>query len=147
MTPYFIPDRAMISALVTTALRGVRVTLLLPSRNNLPAVHWASRCYLWELLQHGIRVLYQPPPFVHAKLFQVDGVWSLIGTANLDPRSLRLNFEVNMEVYDEGFGRRLEEEFDRAVAESSEMTLAEIDARPLPERVRDSIAKLFSPYL
>lgn len=147
MTPYFIPDRAMISALVTTALRGVRVTLLLPSCNNLPAVHWASRSYLWELLQHGIRVLYQPPPFVHAKLFQVDGIWSLIGTANLDPRSLRLNFEVNMEVFDEAFGRGLEEAFDRAAGESSEMTLAEIDARPLPERLRDSLAKLFSPYL
>lgn len=147
VTPYFIPDRAMISALVTTALRGVRVTLLLPSCNNLPAVHWASRCYLWELLQHGIRVLYQPPPFVHAKMFQVDGIWSLIGTANLDPRSLRLNFEVNMEIYDEAFGVRLEEEFDRAVAESTEMTLAEIDGRPLAERVRDSLAKLFSPYL
>lgn len=147
ITPYFIPDRAMISALVTTALRGVRVTLLLPSRNNLPVVHWASRSYLWELLQHGIRVLYQPPPFVHTKLFQVDGIWSLIGTANLDPRSLRLNFEVNMEVYDEAFGRRLEGEFDRAAAESREITLAEIDARPIPERVRDSTAKLLSPYL
>lgn len=146
-TPYFIPDRAMVSALVTTALRGVRVTLLLPSCNNLPVVHWASRSYLWELLQHGIRVLYQPPPFVHTKLFQVDGIWSLIGTANLDPRSLRLNFEVNMEVYDEEFGSGLEEGFDRVVAESREMTLHEIDGRPIPERVRDSIAKLFSPYL
>jgi cardiolipin synthase len=147
VTPYFIPDRAMISALVTTALRGVRVTLLLPSCNNLPVVHWASRSYLWELLQHGIRVFYQPPPFVHTKLFQVDGIWSLIGTANLDPRSLRLNFEVNMEVYDEAFGTGLEAEFDRAVAQSTEMTLAAIDGRPIPERVRDSLAKLFSPYL
>jgi cardiolipin synthase len=147
VTPYFIPDRAMISALVTTALRGVNVTLLLPSSNNLPVVHWACRSYLWELLQHGIRVLYQPPPFVHTKLFQVDGVWSLIGTANLDPRSLRLNFEVNMEIYDEEFGGRLEGEFDRAVAQSREVSLAEMDSRPLPERVRDGLAKLFSPYL
>jgi cardiolipin synthase len=147
VTPYFIPDRAMISALVTTALRGVRVTLLLPSSNNLPVVHWASRSYLWELLQHGIRVLYQPPPFVHTKLFQIDGLWSLIGTANLDPRSLRLNFEVNMEVYDEDFAMRLEGEFNRAVAVSREITLEEIDGRHIPERVRDSLAKLFSPYL
>lgn len=147
VTPYFIPDRAMISALVTTALRGVRVILLLPSCNNLPVVHWASRSYLWELLQHGIRVYYQPPPFVHTKLFQVDGIWSLIGTANLDPRSLRLNFEANMEIYDEEFGGRLEADFDRAVAAATEISLEEMDARPLPERLRDGVAKLFSPYL
>jgi cardiolipin synthase len=147
VTPYFIPDRAMISALVTAALRGVAVTLLLPSGNNLPLVHWASRSYLWELLQHGIRIYYQPPPFVHAKLFQVDDSWSLIGTANLDPRSLRLNFEVNLEVYDELFSRELAADFDRALAEAREITLAEIDARPLPERLRDSLAKLCSPYL
>jgi cardiolipin synthase len=147
MTPYFIPDRAMVSALVTASLRGVQVTLILPSLNNLAVVHWASRSYLWELLQQGIRVFYQPPPFVHSKLFLLDGVWSLIGTANLDPRSLRLNFEVNMEVYDEGLCGALEQEFSRAMAVSHEVTLEEIDARRIPERVRDGVAKLFSPYL
>ena len=76
MTPYFIPDRALISALITTAMRGVDVTLILPARNNLPLVHWATRSYLWELLQCGIRIYYQPPPFVHTKLFLVDGLWS-----------------------------------------------------------------------
>jgi cardiolipin synthase A/B len=147
MTPYFIPDRAMVSALATASLRGVQVTLTLPSLNNLPYVHWATRAYLWELLQHGIRVWYQPPPFVHTKLFLVDGIWSLIGSANLDPRSLRLNFELNMEVYDQEFTRRLEGEFLDTLSRSREVTLAEVDGRELPVRIRDGVAKLFSPYM
>ncbi|RNC68009.1 MAG: cardiolipin synthase [Desulfuromonadales bacterium] len=147
MTPYFIPDRALVAALVTTALRGVEVTLILPEKNNLPYVHWASRAYLWELLQQGIRVFYQPPPFVHTKLFIVDGLWSLIGSANLDPRSLRLNFELNLEVYDRQFAGSLSRHVAGAIARSREVTLAEMDGRPLPEKVRDSAAKLFSPYL
>jgi cardiolipin synthase A/B len=147
MTPYFIPDRAMISALATASLRGVQVTLVLPSLNNLPYVHWATRAYLWELLQYGIRVWYQPPPFVHTKLFLVDGIWSLIGSANLDPRSLRLNFELNMEVYDQAFTGCLEGEFLETLSQSREVTLAEVDGRQLPERIRDGVAKLFSPYM
>lgn len=147
MTPYFIPDRALVAALVTTALRGVEVTLVLPEKNNLPFVHWASRAYLWELLQQGIRVFYQPPPFVHTKLFIVDGLWSLIGSANLDPRSLRLNFELNLEVYDREFAGTLTKHVAGVLARSREVSLEQMDNRPLPERLRDGVAKLFSPYL
>lgn len=147
MTPYFIPDRPLVSALVTCALRGVEVTLVLPARNNLPYVHWATGAYLWELLQQGIRVFYQPPPFVHTKLFLVDGTWSLIGSANLDPRSLRLNFEFDIEVYDREFADMLGGRFERVLALSREVTLAEMDGRPLPVKLRDGAAKLFSPYL
>ncbi|HEX5772918.1 MAG TPA: phospholipase D-like domain-containing protein, partial [Geomobilimonas sp.] len=89
----------------------------------------------------------QPPPFVHTKLFLVDGVWSLIGSANMDPRSLRLNFELDLEVYDADFTRQLEEYFVAAVASSHQVSLAEMDARNLPVKVRDAAAKLFSPYL
>jgi cardiolipin synthase len=147
MTPYFIPDRPVVAALITAALRGVAITLVLPARNNLPYVHWATRAYLWELLQHGIRVYYQPPPFVHTKMLLVDGVWSLIGSANLDPRSLRLNFELNLEIYDPAFNRQLGDDFAAAVALSREVTLDEVDGRSLPEKLRDGFAKLFSPYL
>ncbi|RQW78107.1 MAG: cardiolipin synthase [Geobacter sp.] len=147
MTPYFIPDRPLISALVTTALRGVAVSLILPVQNNLPFVHWATRAYLCELLQQGIKVFYQPPPFVHTKLFLVDGVWSLIGSANLDPRSLRLNFELDLETYGRELTALLERHFLETVVVSREVTLAEMEGRALPERLRDAAAKLFSPYL
>ena len=147
VTPYFVPDRPVISALVTAALRGVSITLVLPGKNNLPFVQWASQSYLWELLQQGVRIFSQPPPFVHTKFMVVDGSWSLIGSANLDPRSLRLNFEFDLEVYDRAFARQLEARCATAVAASHELTLAELDRRPLPIKLRDGAAKLFSPYL
>jgi cardiolipin synthase len=120
---------------------------VLPEQNNLPFVHWASRAYLWELLQQKIKIYYQPAPFVHTKLMMVDGIWSLVGTANLDPRSLRLNFEFNLEVYERDFVEQLTAKFAQTVAVSREVTLAEVDGRSLPEKIRDGLAKLFSPYL
>ncbi len=147
VTPYFIPDRPLIAALVTAALRGVAITLVLPELNNLPFVQWASRSYLWELLQQGVRIFAQPAPFVHTKFMVVDRSWSLIGSANLDPRSLRLNFELDLEVYDLEFAGSLEERCAGAVAASRELTLAELDQRSLPVKIRDGAAKLFSPYL
>ena len=147
MTPYFIPDRPMISALITTALRGVNVRIVLPELNNLPFVHWASRSLLWELLANGIKVFYQPAPFVHTKLMLVDQIWSLVGSANLDTRSLRLNFELNMSVFDTSFSAAINRHFDQAFSAAREISLQELEQRPLPCKLRDNFARLFSPYL
>ncbi len=147
MTPYFLPPRELIAALQAAALRGVEVTLILPAKNNLFYVHWATRKLLWELLQRGIRVYYQPPPFVHSKLFLVDRHFCLVGSANLDPRSLRLNFELDVGVYDSAFGASLAEHFEAAQSRSREVTLEELDGRSLALRLRDGLAWLFSPYL
>ncbi len=147
MTPYFLPPREMIAALNTAAIRGVAVTILLPGKNNLPYVHWATRKMLWELLQHGVRIFYQPPPFVHSKLFLVDDDYLLLGSANLDPRSLRLNFELNVEVYDPVLVEALDLHVGQVLERSQELSLEEIDARGIPERLRDAACWLFSPYL
>jgi len=147
MTPYFIPDRVMTSALITTALRGVDVRIVLPGLNNLPFVNWASRALLWELLANGIRVFYQPAPFVHTKLMLVDRIWSLVGSANLDTRSLRLNFELNMSVFDTGFAAAVNRHFEQSFIAAREITLQEVEQRTLPCRLRDNFARLFSPYL
>ena len=77
----------------------------------------------------------------------VDDVWALVGSANLDPRSLRLNFEFNLEIYDEAFTGELTRHFEQAIAVSRKETLVAVDGRPFGEKVRDSLAKLFSPYL
>ena len=147
MTPYLIPGRSLISALATASLRGVEVTIILPQKNNLPYVHWANRAFLPELLRFGIKIFYHPPPFVHTKLFLVDGVWGLIGSANLDPRSLRLNFELNLELYDPEFCGTLETHFLGALLLSRQVHVAELAGRSLLEKLRDGAAKLFSPYL
>lgn len=146
-TPYFIPDRWTLAGLVTAALRGVEVDIVLPEKSNLPFIHWAMRSYLWELLRFGVRIFLVPPPFVHTKVLLVDGIWALIGSANLDPRSLRMNFEFNVEVYDPALGARLGADLDAVVARSRAVTLQEVDSRSLPVRLRDGVAKLFSPFL
>ncbi len=147
MTPYFLPSRDLIAALQSAALRGVEVTILLPAKNNLLFVHWATRNMLWELLERGIRVFYQPPPFLHTKLFVVDDQYALIGSANIDPRSLRLNFELAVEVFDAQFAKILIEHIQRSRERSLEVSLEDLDSRKLPVRIRDALAWLFSPYL
>lgn len=147
MTPYFLPSRELICALQTAALRGVKVTIILPGKNNLCYVHWASRHLLWELLENGINIFYQPPPFSHSKLFIIDGQYSLIGSANIDPRSLRLNYEVGVEVYSTEFATTLSNYAQTIQKACRKITLEEVDGRPLPIKIRDGIAWLFSPYL
>jgi len=147
VTPYFLPDAAMISALNIAALRGVTVEIILPSRSNLPVVQWASNAILWQLVKRGCDVYWSPPPFDHTKLVVVDGAWTLFGSANWDPRSLRLNFEFNVECYDTVFGGKMEALFAARRDAARGLTGEDLDRRPLWIRVRDGIARLFSPYL
>ncbi|MGI9334921.1 MAG: phospholipase D-like domain-containing protein, partial [Gammaproteobacteria bacterium] len=147
LTPYFLPSREMVAALQTAALRGVLVNVVLPQRSNLRYVDWATRKVLPELIHRGVRVYLQPPPFAHTKLFLVDGVYSLIGSANMDPRSLRLNFELMVEVFCPGLGAELTRYARDICARSTIVTAAELDTRPVVTKARDSVAWLFSPYL
>lgn len=147
MTPYFLPTAALISALQTAVLRGVRITIVLPERSNLRFVDWATRNLLWEVLQYGVDVRYQQNGFAHSKLFLVDDYYALIGSANLDPRSLRLNFELLVETFDSGLVQSLASHCEESAAAGRAVTLEEVDRRPLPERLRDALCWLFSPYL
>ncbi len=147
MSPYFLPSREMIAALQTAALRGLEVAVVLPEKTNLPFVQWASNNMLWEIIQKGVRVYHQPPPFVHTKLFIVDDYYVQIGSANIDPRSLRLNFELAVEIYHKPTAAILTSHIQENIKQSLEISLKEIDARPLTIRMRDAIAWLFSPYL
>jgi len=121
--------------------------VILPGKNNLPFVHWATRNMLWELLQKGVRVYYQAPPFVHSKLFVVDDHYAQIGSANLDPRSLRLNFELVLEIYDQGTVGHLAGHLKTCREKSKEISLQEMDRRSTVARVRDAALWLFAPYL
>ena len=147
LTPYFLPDNALITALNLAALRGVRVDIILPAKNNLPFVHWASRALWWQVLERGCHVWLTPPPFDHSKLMIVDSHWVLLGSANWDARSLRLNFELNVEGYGRGFAQEMDKVIEKKLSAAREVTLAEVDGRSLPAKLRDAIARLFSPYL
>jgi hypothetical protein len=118
VTPYFLPDQTLIVALNVAAMRGVDVNIYLPQKNNLLLVQWACTAQLWQVLQRGCKVWLTPPPFDHTKIMLVDDVWSFVGSANWDPRSLRLNFEFNLECYDRELAATLREFIDRKRARS-----------------------------
>ena len=147
LTPYFLPDNALITALNLAALRGVRVDIILPAKNNLPFVHWASRAMWWQVLERGCHIWLTPPPFDHSKLMIVDGHWVLLGSANWDTRSLRLNFELNVECYGREFAHEMTAVLGKKLSGAREVTKAEVDGRALPAKLRDAAARLFSPFL
>jgi len=99
MTPYFLPDDRVITALTLAAMRGVLVDIVVPEHSNHPTVDWAMRAHVSPLLRAGCRLWLQGPPFNHSKLLAVDEHWCLVGSANWDTRSFTLNFEINAEVY------------------------------------------------
>ncbi|MEX2141123.1 MAG: phospholipase D-like domain-containing protein [Pirellulales bacterium] len=147
MTPYFLPDDALSEALNVAALRGVQVDIILPEANNLALVKWASTAMLFQVLERGCRVWLSAPPFDHTKLMLVDDAWTLLGSANWDPRSLRLNFEFNVECYDRALAAELSKLVARRLEGARQVTLADVDGRSLLVKLRDGIARLFSPYL
>ncbi|NNL29906.1 MAG: cardiolipin synthase [Gemmatimonadetes bacterium] len=147
LTPYFLPDQQLVSALNICAMRGVQVEVIIPGKNNQKLVQWACNAQLDQMLERGVRVFASPEPFDHSKLMLVDACWVLFGSANWDPRSLQLNFEFNVEAYDPKVAARLGELFKERREASREITLEEMASRPVPVKVRDGLARLFSPYL
>jgi cardiolipin synthase len=147
LTPYFLPDPSLVSALNVAAMRGVQVDVVLPAKSNLRVVQWASRAHWWQILLHGCRIWLTPPPFDHSKLLVVDDCWSFVGSANWDPRSLRLNFEFNVECYDSELAGKLTGLFEKKRGQARQITLEEVDSRNLPVRLRDGVARLFTPFL
>jgi len=146
-TPYFLPDDALQRALMVTAMRGVEIDIVLPGRNNIRIMDWAVMALLEPLIEKGCRIHRTPAPFDHTKLMIVDGVWSLIGSSNWDARSLRLNFEFNVECYALDLAARLEEIVREKISRAHEMTLEEIRDRSMPQKIRDGVARLGLPYL
>jgi len=147
MTPYFLPDRVLMKALHLAAQRGVEVDIIVPEVGNLPVVRWAMWGHYRQVLHEGVRLWLTPQPFDHSKLFVVDGYWSSIGSANWDPRSLRLNFEFNLECYDEELGTSLEDHVRKRLLDARLLTAEELDSRSLFLKLRDGTARLWKPYL
>lgn len=147
VTPYFIPPDSVMTALVTAAVRGVDVTVVVPAVTDHPLLQRAMlRCLRWPL-RNGVRVVAQPGPFAHTKLVMIDEHYALIGSANIDSRSLRLNMELGLEVLDASLVAALDEHLREPVANARPYTLRMLDRRPFVQRVLDSAVWLFSPYL
>jgi cardiolipin synthase len=147
VTPYFLPDSTLISALNVTAMRGVSVEITIPKASNLPFVDWASRAQIWQVLDRGCRVFLSGQPFDHSKLMRVDRAWLLLGSSNWDNRSLRLNFELDLECWSEDAAIALDPYMNALRAESEELTLDALRETRLPARLRNSVIRLASPFL
>jgi cardiolipin synthase A/B len=143
VTPYFLPPEVLTTALGLAAMRGVTVEIVLPEHSNHTMLDWARRVPLRELLAAGCHVWLRSAPFDHSKVMTIDDSWSLIGSANWDIRSFRLNFELTVEIQDEGFARNLAD----VTRGGRELLLAELDHDPLLLRLRNNAARLLQPYL
>lgn len=146
-SPYLLPDQALIAALSTTARRGVIVDVVVPGANNLKLVNAAMMAQIDQLIKTGCRVWRASGTFDHSKLFTVDGGWSYIGSSNIDPRSLRLNFELDLEVYDRVLASEIDEKIDNIITQSKRITLRMVRRDPFWMRLRNKVVWLASPYL
>jgi cardiolipin synthase len=145
MTPYFLPDERLITALSLAAMRGVTVNVVVPQKSNHMLVDWGTHANIGPLLGDGVHIWRSPPPFHHTKIMVVDQEWCLIGSCNWDIRSFRLNFELCTEVYDRDLARALTSIM--VGSRASELTQADLDRRSLAIRLRDAGARLMLPYL
>lgn len=146
-TPYFIPDRSILVALQAAAYRGVDVRILFPGKSNHPFVFQAGRSFYEDLLAAGVAIFEYGPGMIHAKTMVVDGAVALVGSANMDIRSFRLNFEVHAVIDAPSLAARLDRCFRDDLAVSRRIDLAAFRARPLPQKALEAAARLLSPLM
>lgn len=146
-TPYFIPDASLLDALRIASLSGIDVKLMIPNKPDHFFVYWATTFHAGELLKAGVKVYIYDNGFIHAKMIVVDEEVASIGTANIDVRSFKLNFEVNAFIYNEEIAGALAKIFYKDVEVSKELTIELYEKRPKRIRIKESLSRLLSPIL
>ncbi|MCL2618419.1 MAG: cardiolipin synthase [Defluviitaleaceae bacterium] len=146
-SPYFVPDDSVFEALRLAALSGIDVRIMIPGNPDHPFVYWAALSYLGDLLDAGVRAYRYERGFLHSKAVVVDEAVASIGTANLDVRSFRLNFEVNAIIYDRKVAQSIAAQFHADVPDCTEFTKQWYAARPRTTRLREAVSRLISPIL
>lgn len=147
MTPYFVPDEEVELAIGTASRRGVEVDIIVPWDTNQPLTQYAMMANMHWILPHGCRIWLKEGAFDHSKLMIVDDRWCVVGSANWDPRSLRLNFELLVTVHSVALASDLNAVFEARLRESLPLTSQTLEGRSWVRRVRDGAIRLFSPYL
>ncbi|MEM9189514.1 MAG: cardiolipin synthase [Myxococcota bacterium] len=146
-TPYFVPDESLMSSLITASLRGADVHILVPESGDVPLIAWAAKSYYPELLEAGVRIYEYGPTILHAKTLAVDNTLAIVGTANSDNRSFRLNFEVIAALYNSSHIEKIAKAFHEDLANAKEMKEDQLKKKPFRMRLLVSGARLFSPLL
>ncbi len=145
MTPYFLPDDRFLSLLCMAAIRGVEIDIITPEQSNQFLVDWARNINNKLPLRYGCKIWLAKPPFNHSKLMVIDRLWSFVGSSNIDMRSLRLNFEINMEVYHEKFSEKIDDFI--ILHKNKPLKLKELEKRFFLVKLRDATTRLLLPYL
>jgi cardiolipin synthase len=146
-TPYLVPSDDLLHAICTAAQRGVDVSIILPMKNDSMMVNWASKAFFGELLEAGVKIYQFEDGLLHTKSILVDGQLSLVGTVNLDMRSLWLNFEITLVIDDAGFGGDLAAVQDDYISRSRLLDARLWVKRPLWQRIAERLFYFFSPLL
>ncbi|HXQ48902.1 MAG TPA: cardiolipin synthase [Thermoplasmata archaeon] len=146
-SPYFIPDVSVMTALRIAALSGVDVRIMVPTKPDLPFVHWASLSNVGELLDAGVRVFSYDDGFLHAKTITIDDLVTSVGSANWDLRSFKWNFETNAVIYDPAFAESYRRIFEHDMTRSTEITVASYARRTRATRFKEATCRLFSGAL
>lgn len=147
VTPYFVPNEAIASALINAALRGIRVRLIAPEQADSPLVNWAMRRYYDDLLTVGAEIYLYQQGLLHTKSIAVDSEFAVFGTLNLDNRSMHLNFELMMVIFEPNFMSELDALNQSYIASSRRLRLHERLHRPLADRLKEGVCHLLSPLL
>lgn len=146
-SPYFLPDQVLLGALNTAARRGVRVDIVIPKQNNLQLVSRAMMAQIDLVIAAGAHVWLATGSFNHSKLLTIDDQWSYVGSSNMDPRSLRLNFELDIEIYCRATAAKIGHAIDQEIQTADALTLKELQSYPFKKRLLNRIIWLASPYL
>lgn len=146
-TPYFIPDESILEALKIASLSGIDVRIMFPNKPDHPFVYWASLSYIGELLKCGVKSYTYDKGFIHSKTIVVDGNLCSVGTANMDVRSFKLNFEVNAFIYDQNVSNSFEKFFKQDIDDCTEITNEIYINRSILIKLKESISRLLSPVL
>jgi cardiolipin synthase len=146
-TPYFVPDPAVLLALKSASWTGVDVRILVPGKTDHALIQAASRSYFRELLEAGVKIYEHQPGILHAKTMVVDGAWSTVGSANMDIRSFRLNFEINLLISGSNFGAQMESIFENDISQAKPLTLAALDDRSKYMQLKEAVGRMLSPVL
>lgn len=144
---YFASDRQILQAITDAARRGVEVVIIFPSLTDVDMLLYAGRSHYSALLAAGVKIYERKDAVLHAKTAVIDGVWSTIGSTNLDMRSFLHNDEINAVVLDADFAQRMEALFQRDLRESEPITQQQWDRRGLLERMREWAVRLFEYWL
>ena len=146
-TPYLMPTDDIVTALKTSALGGIDVRIIVPGLSDAITPKWGTNSYVEELLEAGVKVYFYKAGFTHSKVIVSDGVFSSVGTANLDFRSLETNFEVNAMIYDEEIAKVLTNQFLEDQEKSELVILEEWQKRPRINKIKESFARILAPML